>query len=111
MTKRILSFIMALTFIVCLVPASAFSAFAEATVVETKWSNGAVGGPTNSNKYKFIANDNYRTSDIITIEKAGTKVYYTAPTKAGIGHTLLAVSVWVQQNGEWVIDKAAANVD
>ncbi|MBR6577846.1 MAG: SGNH/GDSL hydrolase family protein [Clostridia bacterium] len=111
MTKRIISLIMAIVFVVCLVPASAFSAFAEATVIETKWSNGAVGGPTNNNKYKFISNDNYRTSDIITIEKAGTKVYYTAPTKAGIGHTLLAVSVWVQQNGEWVIDKAAANVD
>lgn len=111
MTKRILSFIMALTFVICLIPASAFSASAEATVIETKWSEGAVGGPTNSNKYKFISNANYRTSDIITVEKAGTKVYYTAPTKAGIGHTLLAVSVWVQENGEWVIDKAAANVD
>lgn len=111
MTKRILSFILALTFVLCLIPASAFSVFAEATVVETKWSNGAVGGPTNSNKYKFIANDNYRTSDIITIEKAGTKVYYTAPTVKGMGHTLLAVSVWVKENGEWVVDKAAANVD
>ena len=111
MTKRIISLIMAIVFIVCLIPASALSVFAEATVVETKWSNGAVGGPTNSNKYKFIAHDSYRTSDIITIEKAGTKVYYTAPTKAGIGHTLLAVSVWVQENGEWVVDKAAANVD
>ena len=111
MTKRIFSFIMALTFVFCLIPASAFSASAEATVIETKWSEGAVGGPTNSNKYKFISNANYRTTDIITIEKAGTKVYYTAPTKAGIGHTLLAVSVWVQENGEWVIDKAAANVD
>ena len=111
MTKRVLSFIMALTFVICLLPTSAFSAFAEATVIETKWSNGAVGGPTNSNKYKFISNANYRTSDIITVEKAGTKVYYTAPTKAGIGHTLFAVSVWVQENGEWVVDKAAANVD
>ncbi len=111
MTKRIFSFILALTFVICLVPASAFSVFAEATVVETKWSNGAVGGPTNANKYKFVSNANYRTSDIITIEKAGTKVYYTAPTKAGIGHTLFAVSVWVQENGEWVVDKAAANVD
>ena len=111
MTKRIFSFIMALTFVFCLIPASAFSASAEATVIETKWSEGAVGGPTNSNKYKFISNANYRTTDIITIEKAGTKVYYTAPTKAGIGHTLLAVSVWVQENGEWVVDKAAANVD
>ena len=111
MTKRIFSFIMALTFVFCLIPASAFSASAEATVIETKWSEGAVGGPTNSNKYKFISNANYRTSDIITVEKAGTKVYYTAPTKAGIGHTLFAVSVWVQENGEWVVDKAAANVD
>lgn len=111
MTKRILSFILALTFVICLLPASAFTAFAEATVIETKWSNGAVGGPTNSNKYKFISNANYRTTDIITIAKAGTKVYYTAPTKAGIGHTLFAVSVWVQENGEWVVDKAAANVD
>ncbi len=111
MTKRAISFILAFIFIICLIPASAFSIFAEATVLDVQWSNGAVGGPTNSNKYKFISNNNYRTTDIITIEKAGTRVYYTAPTKAGIGHTLLAVSVWVQENGEWVVDKAAANVD
>ncbi len=111
MTKRILSFIMALTFVLCLIPASALSVFAEATVVETKWSNGAVGGPTNANKYKFVSNANYRTSDIITIEKAGTKVYYTAPTVKGMGHTLLAVSVWVKDGDNWVVDKAAANVD
>ena len=111
MTKRAISFILAIVFIVCLIPASALSVFAEPTVLEVKWSNGAIGGPTNSNKYKFISNDNYRCSDIITIEKAGTKVYYTAPTKAGLGHTLLAFSTWVQEGGEWVIDKAAANVD
>ena len=111
MTKRILSFIMALTFIVCLIPASAFSTSAEATVLEVTWVNGAVGGPTNSNKYKFISNASYRTTEIVTIPKAGTKVYYTAPTKAGIGHTLLAFSTWVQENGAWVIDKAGANVD
>ena len=111
MTKRILSFIMALMFVICLVPASAFSTYAESTVLEVKWVNGTVGGPTNSNKYKFISNDNYRTTEIVTIPKAGTKVYYTAPTKAGIGHTLLAFSTWVQEGGDWVVDKAGANVD
>ena len=104
MTKRILSFIMALTFVICLIPASALSVFAEKTELDVKWNEGAIGGPTNGNKYKIINSTGYRYSDIITIEKAGTKVYYTAPTKAGIGHTLLAVSVWVQENGEWVIE-------
>ena len=81
MTKRIISLIMAIVFIVCLVPASAFSAFAEATVIETKWSNGAVGGPTNSNKYKFISNANYRTSDIITIEKRAPRSIIPRPQR------------------------------
>ena len=111
MTKRIFSFILALTFILCLVPASAFSAFAEPTVLDVTWVNGTVGGPTNNNKYKFISNNSYRCTEIVTIPKAGTKVYYTAPTKAGIGHTLLAFSTWVQENGTWVVDKAGANVD
>ena len=111
MTKRIFSFILALTFILCLVPASAFSAFAEPTVLDVTWVNGTVGGPTNSNKYKFVSNNSYRCTEIVTIPKAGTKVYYTAPTKAGIGHTLLAFSTWVQENGTWVVDKAGANVD
>ena len=111
MTKRIFSFILALTFILCLIPASAFSAFAEPTVLDVTWVNGTVGGPTNNNKYKFISNNSYRCTEIVTIPKAGTKVYYTAPTKAGIGHTLFAFSTWVQENGAWVVDKAGANVD
>jgi len=111
MTKRILSFILALTFVLCLLPAGAFSVFAEPEVLEVTWVNGTVGGPTNSNKYKFITNASYRCTEIVTIPKAGTKVYYTAPTVAGIGHTLLAFSTWVQENGTWVVDKAGANVD
>lgn len=111
MTKRILSFILLFSLTVCLVPASVLSVFAEPDVLDVKWSNGAVGGPTNSRKYQFIANDNYRCSDIVTIEKAGTRIYYTAPTKAGLGHTLLAFSTWVKEGDAWVVDKAAANVD
>ena len=111
MTKRILSFILALTFILCLLPASAFPVFAEPTVLDVKWVNGTVGGPTNNSKYSFISNNNYRCTEIVTIPKAGTKVYYTAPTKAGIGHTLLAFSTWVQEGSNWVVDKAGANVD
>lgn len=111
MTKRILSFILALTFVLCLLPASAFSVFAEPEVLDVTWVNGTVGGPTNSNKYKFVTNASYRCTEIVTIPKAGTKVYYTAPTVAGIGHTLLAFSTWVQENGTWVVDKAGANVD
>lgn len=111
MTKRILSFIMTLTLIICLIPAGALSVSAEKTELEVKWNNGAIGGPTNNNKYKIISSTEYRYSDVITIEKAGTRVYYTAPTKAGLGHTLLAFSTWVKQGNDWVVDKAAANVD
>ena len=111
MKKRLLSIILALTFIVCLLPAGAITASAAPTELNVTWTNGAIGGPTNNSKYKFISNAAYRCSDIITIEKAGTKVYYTAPTKAGLGHTLLAFSTWVKQGNDWVIDKAGANVD
>ena len=38
-------------------------------------------------------------------------MYFTAPTKAGLGHTLFVFSTWVKQGNDWVIDKAAANVD
>ena len=111
MTKRILSFIMALTLLICLIPAGALPVFAEKTELTVKWNNGAIGGPTNNNKYKIISSTEYRYSDVITIEKAGTRVYYTAPTKAGLGHTLLAFSTWIKQGNDWVVDKAAANVD
>ncbi len=111
MTKRAISFILAFIFIVCLIPASALSVFAEPTELEVKWNEGAIGGPTNNSKYKIISSTGYCYSDIITIEKAGTKVYYTASTKAGLGHTLLAFSTWVKEGDDWVIDKAAANVD
>ena len=111
MTKRLICMLMAVLFIVCLLPAGALTASAAATVLNVTWTEGAIGGPTNNSKYKFISNTSYRCSDIVTIEKAGTKVYYTAPTKAGLGHTLLAFSTWVKQGDNWVIDKAAANVD
>ncbi len=111
MTKRIFSFVLALTFVLCLIPASALSVFAEPTVLDVTWVNGTVGGPTNNSKYQFISNNSYRCTEIVTIPKAGTKVYYTAPTVAGIGHTLLAFSTWVQEGNTWVVDKAGANVD
>ncbi len=111
MTKRLICVLMAALFIVCLLPAGALTASAAPTVLDVTWTEGAIGGPTNSNKYKFISNASYRCTDIVTIPKAGTKVYYTAPTKAGLGHTLLAFSTWVKQGDNWVIDKAGANVD
>lgn len=111
MTKRVLSFILALVFIVCLVPASAFSAFAEPTTLAVKWNEGAVGGPTNSKKYQVIdGSAGYRYSDVIIIEKAGTKVWFDSATKAGLGHTLLAFSTWTKSGDNWVIDLTGANV-
>ena len=110
MQKRFLCLFLAVLFVVCLFPAGLLTASA-ATELSVTWTNGAIGGPTNNSKYQFISNNNYRCSDIVTIEKAGTKVYYTAPTVKGLGHTLLAFSTWVKQGNDWVIDKAAANVD
>ncbi len=111
MTKRIISIILALTFILCLVPSSMFSVFAEAAVLEVKWNNGYVGGPTNSNKNKFVEGSGYRTTDVVVIPKAGTKISYTVKVSAGMSHTVLVVSEWKQSGSNWVLDTAGTNLD
>ena len=110
MKKRVICMFLAMLFVVAMIPAGLLTASA-ATELQVTWTNGKIGGPTNSQKYQFITDNSYRCSDIITIEKAGTKVYYTAPSVAGVSHTILAFSTWVKQGENWVIDKAAANVD
>ncbi len=112
MTKRIISIILALTFVMCLLPASLLSASAEPTVLEVTWNNGYVGGPTNTNKNKLVSSDtNYRTTDVVVIPKAGTKVSYTVKYKAGISHTVYAITEWKQSGSTWAIDLNGANLN
>lgn len=116
MTKRLISILLAVIFIVCLIPAGAIAVSAAPTQLDVKWNTGAVGGPTNSNKNKVIENSSgYRYSEVIIIEKAGTKVYFTDSSIAGdstyyLGHTLLAFSTWKQSGSDWVMDLEGANV-
>ncbi|MGM9642522.1 MAG: GDSL-type esterase/lipase family protein [Eubacteriales bacterium] len=112
MKKRILSIILALTFIFCLIPASVFSAFAEPSVLEVTWSTGGVGNATNSTKNQYSTSfTEYRTTDVVVIPTAGTKVSYTVKYKAGISHTMYAISEWKQSGSNWVLDLAGANIN
>ncbi len=111
MTKRIISIVLALTFVLCLLPASVLSAFGEPTVLEVKWNNGYVGGPTNSNKNKYVEGSGYRTTDVVVIPKAGTKISYTVKISSGMSHTVLVVSEWKQSGEQWVFDTAGTNID
>ncbi len=112
MTKRIVSFILAIAFVVCLLPVSLLSASAQDDApLEVKWSDGYVGGPTNSNKNKLVEASGYRTTDVVVIPKAGTKVYYTVNVSAGISHTVLAISEWKQSGSNWVLDLNGTHID
>ena len=116
MTKRLICLLMAVMFVVCLLPAGTLTASAAATELDVKWNVGAVGGPTNNNKNKVIdGSANYRYSDVIIIEKAGTKVYFTDSSIEGddsyyLGHTLLVFSTWKKSGDNWVMDLEGANV-
>lgn len=90
----------------------------EKTVVPVEWHAGYIGSDTHSsNAYKIAGGSAvYKYSDVIEIEKAGTKVWFTDPSCAGdsgskyVSNTALAVSSWKKSGSSFVLDKDGINV-
>ncbi len=75
------------------------------TIVEVKWNQGYVGSSANTQGYKNILNptgSGYLYTDIFTVEKAGTTVFFSCSTAPSANAYVF--SQWKEVNGEWVID-------
>ena len=90
-----------------------------ASIVDTTWHLGYVGSNTNVNHANQIvigtSGNYYSYSDVITIEKAGTKIWFTDDNTNANGDSLYAstaayvISSWKQEDNDWVIDLESAN--
>lgn len=90
----------------------------EAATVEVNWYPGYVGSDKNSqgfvNKIK-VNGGSYSYTDVITISKAGTKIYFTDDNTNSNGDSGFAsaaayvISSWKMENAEWVLDTEGAN--
>lgn len=118
MKKRLISFILAALMLLMLLPSGILSVSAAPAVLDVKWNVGGIGGNTNStakNKL-YPAADNYRYSDIIIVEKAGTKISFTDSVSTGdsgsyfVSHTMYVFTTWKQSGSDWVIDLNGANI-
>ncbi len=89
-------------------------------VVETEWHNGYIGSQYHATNAYKIASPNsveYNYTDVITIPKKGSTIYffdemyedYKGGSYAGI--TVMALSHWKQSGSNWVIDKDKVNLD
>ena len=53
----------------------------------------------------------YSYSSVITVEKAGTKVYFLDPKNGETEDTVFAVSTWIQISGKWMAYAKGANIE
>ncbi len=90
----------------------------EPATIEVKWNCGYVGSSTNGQGYVNKIKPNggsYSYTDVISISKAGTKIYFTDDNTNSNGDTGFAsaaayvISSWKMENGEWVLDTSGAN--
>ncbi len=87
-------------------------------VVDVKWNCGYVGSDQNAQNYVNKIKENggsYSYSDVLTISKAGTKIYFTDDNTNSNGDTNFAsaaayvISSWKWEGNEWVINLDGAN--
>ena len=101
--KKILSLMLAL---VMMISAFALTAAAE-TEIQVKWNNGyAVISPNNPYGFKevYAASSEFSTTDVFTVPKAGTQLSWIDDASGFATNSVLIVSNWKQQNGQWVLD-------
>ena len=119
MKRRILCTLLAVLMVLstmAMIPMTAFAADKEE--IPVTWISGYVGGDTNSsNKNKLSgASATYKYSDIIVVEKAGTKISFTDDSNVGdsstmyCSNTAYVFSTWKQSGSSWIIDLDGANV-
>ncbi len=90
------------------------------TEIETKWNNGYIGSQYHSSQAYKIASPNnveYNYSDVITIPKKGSTLYFFDETyedyKGGsyASTSVMVLSHWKPVGNNWVIDKTLPNLD
>ncbi len=85
-----------------------------ATTVETTWTIGTnVGSYNHSVAEGFTPGQHYAHTEVITVEKAGTKLSFTddVKTSSWASNGCYVVSSWKQnEDGEWVLDKNGTNI-
>lgn len=84
----------------------ALTASAE-TELDVKWNNGyAVISPNNPYGFSevYAKSSEFSTTDVFTVPKAGTQLSWIDDTSGFAANSVLIVSNWKQQNGEWVLD-------
>lgn len=99
-------------------PETTVPAPAAPVIVEVKWNCGYVGSDQNAQNYVNKIKENggsYSYSDVITISKAGTKIYFTDDNTNSNGDVNFAsaaayvISSWKWGDNDWVIDLDGAN--
>lgn len=94
------------------------TAAAEIKTVSTVWHFGYVGSSSNSS-YTYVINSSgtyYSYTDVITLEKAGTEVWFTDNNTNSNGDknfasaAALVVSSWKKSGSAWLIDQTGTNI-
>lgn len=119
MKRKIISTVLIIVMIFSILPAALIPTFAAGkTEIPVVWHSGYVGGDTNSsNKNKLSgANASYKYSDIIVVEKAGTKISFSDTSCAGdsnskyVSNTAYLFSTWKKSGSDYILDLDGANV-
>ncbi|MDY4897657.1 MAG: SGNH/GDSL hydrolase family protein [Eubacteriales bacterium] len=112
MKKKITCLLLALLTMVLMLPVGVISVSAAPAELEVKWNSGYVGHSTNANFKNQLsgASAGWRYTDIIIVEKAGTRISFsmngTYPSNA-----VWVFSTWKQSGDNWVLDLDGANVE
>lgn len=114
MLRRILSALFAMLILFPLLCALTLTASAAAEELTVKWNYGYVGSSTNgSNNVNKLASQSasstYRYSDVITIEKAGTKITFTDSVSNFASTNAYVISSWIKSGSDWALDLSYAN--
>lgn len=108
--KKSVCLLLALLTIIMLIPAGMISVSA-ASELNIKWNVGYVGHSTNQNYKNKLSGESsgWRYSDVIVVEKAGTRLSFTL-NGSYVPNNVWAFSTWKQSGSNWVLDLDGTNL-
>lgn len=111
MSKRITCALLALLTVVLLLPVGAVTVSA-ATELSVNWNPGYVGHSTNANFKNKVsgASSGWRYTDVIVVEKAGTRLSFTL-NGSYVPNNVWAFSTWKKSGEAWVLDLDGTNLE
>lgn len=111
MFKRLTCTLLVMLTVILLLPIGTLSVSA-ATELDVKWNSGYVGHSTNSNFKNKLSGDSakWRYTDIITVEKAGTRIHFTLAGSYP-SNAVWVFSTWKQSGSAWVLDTDGTNLE